>query len=259
MNNLSNNKVSIVTVTIENENNAPESCRDEILEKVLQTYGTKDIILFPAGFYSSPAEETKVVDNVSKLLAKTGSETVVCLGIDICEKYKKNVQFAIAINKSGIVAKGQKFYPAKAEKDRTVTAKSFDGKERFFECKGKRFYLAVCYDVFGIRKRRIANPGVDAILNPVHFFNKKGEGAGFVFFIRYGFGGASLHWNCPVFGAAVFLGRKVPPKWQTSFLCKNKIENLQSIKYSDNGLKPDKQDCNISTACEKAVCRLYSI
>jgi hypothetical protein len=277
MNNLNSKKVSIVTVTLECKGGkAPEkSYRDDILTKVVQTFGKEDIILFPAGFYRfpvlDPATENRIVDDIRKLLSNTESNATVCLGIDADDNGKgKNEQFAIAINKC-IVAKGRKFYPAKRvkedgkgkEKENVQIAESFNSKEagyeRVFECKGKRFYLAVCYDVYGIRHRKIANPGVDAVLNPVHFFTLEKEGSGFSYCVRYGFGGASLHWGCPVFGAAVFFEREVPEKWQSGFLCRNKIENLQSIKYSDNGLKPDKQDCYISTACEKAVCRLYSI
>jgi hypothetical protein len=262
---MKNLKVSIVTVTLEcKSGEAPaNSYRDGILKQAVQTFGKQDIILFPAGFYSFPAigpeAESRTVDSVRKLLKDTESDATVCLGIDSDDG---STQLAVAINASGIVAKGRKFYPAPEEKN-VQKAESFDSEEsgykRFFECKGKRFYLAVCYDVYGIRKCRIKNPGVDAVLNPVHSFTPKGKGAGFVFFTRFGFGGASLRWGCPVFGAAVFFEREVPETWQSGFLCRNEIENILSIKYSDNGLKPDKQDSNISTVYEKAVCRLYSV
>jgi hypothetical protein len=127
----------------------------------------------------------------------------------------------------------------------------------------------VCYDIFGIKKlKRKAKPEtddvkIDAILNTVHFFYPFGkEGSGYPNFIRHGFGGASFRWNCPVFGAAVFFERKVPDDWQSGFFCKRREQIQQDIRYiaySDNLLEQNRQDCDISTGYETAVCYLYTI
>jgi hypothetical protein len=111
----------------------------------------------------------------------------------------------------------------------------------------------------GVRHRKIANPGVDAVLDVVHSFYPEGKGSGFSYFIRYGFGGASLHWNCPDFGAAVFFERKVPARWQSGFQCKNRGQEIKHIEYADNELKPNKPDSDISTEYERAFCCLYAI
>jgi hypothetical protein len=270
MKNVSNKKVSILTVTLEcKDGKAPENeYRDEILKKVLQKFGKEDIILFSRGFYEVPVldstKEATIVNKVGKLLTDTKSDAIVCLGINANDNGNgQSEQIVTAITKSGIVAKGRKFYPTKDEKNNVQTAKFFDvkesGYERFFECKGKKFYLAVGYDVFGIRHCKIVNPGVNAVLNSVYRITPKGKGSGFSYYIRYGFGGASLHWNCPVFGAAVFFERKVPETWQSGFQCNNRIQNLQSITYADNTLQPNKPDSDISTEYERAFCCLYTI
>jgi hypothetical protein len=292
MRKLNNNKeVSIVTVTLECEGGeaSENNCRYEILKKVVAKYGKKDIILFSGGFFTVSAlgsdEETKVVNDIHQLLTDMNLDTTVCLGIDIGKGKDKDKlsdkenaehkdQIAIAIDKSGIRAKGRKFYPAPnikggkgkiREKGKIKLAESFNCKEsgydRIFECKGKRFYLAVCYDIFGIRHKKIAKPETDAILNTVHYFNPSGQkGCGYVFYVRYGFGGGSLHWDCPVFGAAVFFERKVPDTWQPAFLCKDKKQNLKSIEYADNlWVHDNKPDCIIPTDSETAFCYLYTI
>jgi hypothetical protein len=264
MSSLNNKKVSIVTVTLEcKDSDAPEnSYRYEILKQVVQTFGKKDIILLPAGFYSFSAigseDENRTVDDVHKLLKDAESDATVCLGID---SDGGNTQLAIAVNKSKIVAKGRKFYPTDKEKENGIQiAESFDSEEsgykRCFECKGKWFYLAVCYDVYGIKRCKIANPGVDAILGPVHFFTQK---SGLSRYIRLGFGGASRYWGCPVFSAAVFFEREVTEKWQPGFLFENEVQNQLRIKNSNNGLKLDKQKCDISTEYETAFCYLYTV
>ncbi|MDR1155629.1 MAG: hypothetical protein LBL04_13060 [Bacteroidales bacterium] len=267
-----NKKVSVVTVTLECEaDDAPEKKhRDEILKKVVQTFGKEDIILLPAGFYdvTDSKEEIRTTEEISRLLSETKSKSVVCLGIDV----GNDTQLAVAIDKSGIRAKGRKFFPTDEEKKYLNSAKSFDSREpeffdngepghgRFVECKGKQFYLAVCYDSYGIREYEISKPEkTNAVLNLVHGFTRSGEGSGISYFIRYGFGGGSRHWKCPVFGAAVLFNREVPKRWQPGFKCREGVENLQSITYADNLLEYSKQDCNISTEYEKAFCWLSTI
>jgi hypothetical protein len=268
MKNLSN-KVSVVTVTLECEgSDAPKKeYRDEILKKVVQTFGKEDIILLPAGFYDvrNSKEEIQAVVEVSRLLSEMKAKSVVCMGIDV----GNDTQLAVAIDRSGVIAKGRKFFPAGEEKDYLNLAKSYDSEEsgykRFFPCNKKQFYLAVCYDVFGIRKRKIANPGVDAVLNLVHGFTRSGQGSGLPFFVKFGFAAGSLHWDCPVFSAAVFFDKKVKnTKWQPGFKCRKDVKSLRSIKYADknttdNQLKFSEQNCAISTKYERAFCWLSTI
>jgi hypothetical protein len=289
MEKLNNNKeITVVTVTLEcNGNESPaNNCRYEILKKVVEKYGKEDIILFPGRFFRiqdfGSKEETKTVNDVSRLLTEMNSESIVCLGIDAgngkdIDKLNPgnnavhNDQIAVAINNSGILAKGRKFYPKETEKGKINLAKSFNckesGYERFFKCKGKQFYLAVCYDICGIRKEKIkSGTGVqiDAILNTAHFFTPpKKEGSGYDHFIREEYGGASLRWDCPVFASVIFFGRKVPAKWQPGFLCEKRqqiLNDLTRIKYSDNLWEHNnKPNCMIKTNYENAVCYLYTI
>ena len=49
---------------------------------------------------------------------------------------------------------------------------------------------------------------------------KSGVSSGDSYYARHGFGGASKKWACPVFGAAVFFGRKVPERWPSGVMWK---------------------------------------
>ena len=80
----------------------------------------------------------------------------------------------MSVNQDGILAAGRKFYPTEVEKPRIKRASSFlekeYGCERIFTAVNKKFYMAVCYDIFGINKIKGKNPEVDAVLNLVHRF-----------------------------------------------------------------------------------------
>jgi hypothetical protein len=283
MENSKNEKVSVITVTLGSKGDTmpEEKYRTEILEEIVRKFGKEGgIILFPAGFYHIPdlgsKKEDGIINNVVNLLKETESESVVCLGIDAGEGKiigKPSVKnetghnddrIAVAINSSGVVAKGFEFMPTKERKNKTNPAEFFHGKkagyDRFFEHKGKRFYLAVCYDSLSIRKYKIEKPEIDVVLNLVHYFTRSKKGHGYSNFIRYGFGGASRYWKCPVFGSTVFLDREnVPDEWQPVFRCSDKVQNLPNIKNEDNLLTHDELYHGISTEHENAVCHLYSI
>lgn len=67
-------------------------------------------------------------------------------------------------------------------------------------------FLAVCYDSFGIKHQKLRKRGVDLVFDLIHGFYPKGEGgSGEVYFAKHGLAGAAKQWNCPVFGAVVFL------------------------------------------------------
>ncbi len=68
-------------------------------------------------------------------------------------------QLAIAVNKDEIVALGRKFFPTNYEKDKIQYAENAFSQElnyfRIFKVHEKQFYLAVCYDTFGIKHKNI--------------------------------------------------------------------------------------------------------
>lgn len=111
--------------------------------------------------------------NIAELLAKHDRNVIVSVGID---GKSASDQIAIAISKNGFEAVGRKFFPTKEEKHHIKLARDYiskeGGYERIFELNGKRYYLAVCYDIFGIKKLNIENPHVNAVLNLIHRFKK---------------------------------------------------------------------------------------
>jgi hypothetical protein len=152
------------------------------------------------------------------ILSEKERNIIVSLGIDgKVGQYAKD-QTGIAINKDGIEAIGRKFHPSPQEKGHVELAKDHlskeENKSRVFDLNGRRYFLCVCYDSFGIKQKGIPNFGIDVILELVHGFYPKGEGSsGDVYFAKHGFAGASKQWGCPVFGAATFSNREIPERW----------------------------------------------
>ncbi len=259
-----NSETSIVTATIQANSSQYKinKAHFETLEKVVSKYARNDIILFPAGFFYhsrfSERQINKTIKKVSTILKAKASETVVCVGIDFDNS---NDQLALAINQSGALAIGRKFYPTEEEKFTINYSSSFCGEEigykRIFKVREKVFYLAVCYDVFGIRHQKLANPGIDAVLSLVHRFHPRGEGpSGEVDFARKGFAGASAEWDCPVFGAAVFFDREVPARWPTAVLWQSGNKSVKSFKYTDNQMMSS-NNYMLNSDDEDVLCKTY--
>jgi hypothetical protein len=179
----------------------------------------------------------RVQETLIPVLKRTTSHLIVCTGVDSARD-----QIAIAVDKTGILAKGRKFYTAPGE-DQIELAPNFssaeDGKSRIFELNGTRYYMCVCYDIFGLRHKDLSNPGVDVVLNLVHAFYPSGEGpSGEPYFARHGFAGASKQWGCLVFGTAVFFNRKIPEHWPTGVYWNQGDKSTTKWRYSDNPIKP---------------------
>ncbi|WML53329.1 hypothetical protein RCG17_01075 [Neobacillus sp. PS3-12] len=255
-------KIHIATACIQSDRNYTNEKRTELLKKIVESLDDKtDLLLLPAGFYETKDFPKflykKVSEEIGKFLHTKNSHLVICLGID--GRYGFD-QLGVIITHQGIKALARKFYPTSYEEiERADTYLTLeDGYSRVFELKGRTFYLAVCYDSFGVKKQNLKNPGVDVILNLVHQFNPIGEDiSGDVFFARHGFAGASRHWNCPTFGAAVFFDRIIPKGWPTGVIWDCKKENTKHWKYTDNPLSPYKDF--IIKANEIVGIKLYEI
>lgn len=217
----------------------------EILEKLLtQLDDSIDVVLFPAGFYitEKPARSLykQTTMTVQKILKSVNKQCMVCLGID--GRYGKD-QIALAIDNSGIIALGRKFNPTDDEKGQIKSAENYlsneDKHSRIFKIRNKRFYLAVCYDSYGIRHKNLDNPGIEVVLNLVHKFCPRGEGgSGDVYFAKHGFAGASKQWGCDVFGVAKFIDREIPKNWPSGVYWNQGDKSTGQWKYEDNGIKP---------------------
>lgn len=228
------------------------------------------IVIFPAGMFFTDAKAPSSIYHQLEIaivshLNSIGKNIVICFGIDGSidrEGYARD-QVAIAIDKSGIIALGRKYYPASAERGHVNLAEDFniieDGKSRIFTFNEARYYLAVCYDSFGIKNLNIPNPGVDAVIEFAHCFYQKGKGpSGESYFARHGFAGAARQWHCQVFGSAVFFDREVPERWPTGVSWNQGSISTTNWNYDMNPIKPIsvvKQDIPEG----KAVIRLFPL
>jgi hypothetical protein len=133
------------------------------------------------------------------------------------------------------------------------------GYQRIINVNGKKAFLAVCYDSFGIRHEKFKNPKVQLIFNLVHAFWPRGEkGSGEVYFAKHGFAGSSKQWKCLVFGAAVFFNREIPQNWPTGVVWNQGNKSTKEWRYKDNPLCPQKE-FSIKDANEVASIRMSSI
>jgi hypothetical protein len=228
------------------------------------------IILFPGGYFNSGKREAKTIYNavfkqIREHLQLIDRDIVVCVGIDgRMGRYYPKDQLALAIRKKGIVAIGRKFHPTDDEEgviEEAQNHKSLEsGNSRYFLFKERRFYLAVCNDIFGIREKGLKNPDIDIVLNAVHQFTPRGEeGSGDVYFARWGFAGASKQWECPVFGSAVFFKRNIPPKWPSGVLWNQGKKDIKIWKYCNNPLVPKRTLRPIKIKEGIASVRIYSL
>ena len=165
------------------------------------------------------------------------------------------------MNQEGIQAIGRKFHPTADEDGYIRKAKTYNelemGYPRIFEVKGKSIFLAVCYDGFGIRHCNLPDLGIDVVLVLAHQFWKRGEGpSGDVDFARKGFAGASQHWNCPVFGTAVFFCRDIPENWPTGVLWTDQSQSVRHFKYHENELTWNVRK-ELNGDYEEALCYKY--
>lgn len=222
------------------------------------------IILFPAGLINADKDRAKAysetVRHITPLLNKENRNVFVCIGIVGNQKdsfYED--QIALTIGKNGIQAIGRKFYPTKKEENYVNPAGNYLVKEddysRIFALNGVRYYLSVCYDIFGLKKDGMENKNTDVILNLVGSFlpkgskekdnkdmkyeeGKSGVSSGDSYYARHGFGGASKKWACPVFGAAVFFGREVPKRWPSGVMWNAGDKSTKYCTYSEISLQP---------------------
>jgi hypothetical protein len=262
-----NSAVSVATVVVESYDMADGDQRLELLDVVVNRLrGVADIILFPAGFFSTDLKfddiRDDVVDSICSILKQAGSKAIVCFGVDAQNSMD---QFAVAINKDGILALGKKFFPTTDEDGYINLADDPHSGElnypRTFVTKGKKAYVAVCYDSFGIRKNHVRRHDANLILNLVHGFYPHGEGnSGDVYFAKHGFAGSSREWRCPTYAAAIFFDRKVPLNWPTGVLWNQGSASTQKWRYQYNAIvQPPWEIVKIPDVPEAAYIRVFSI
>ncbi len=257
------------TVVVASDGNYDNRSRLTLMSEVIRNVAEiVDVLVFPAGYYTtkgrpstrleSLAEQTRVMITAAK------HEIIVCFGIDgRATKDQVKDQIAVAIGTNGVIAAARKFQPTEDEDGFIDLAPGpFIGEcqyPRTFEIVGRRVFLAVCYDSYGIRQRSLENPDIAIVLNLVHKFNSRPEPCSSTqYFAMYGFAGASREWGCPTVGAAVFFNRPIPPRWPTGIIWNKGVKKIKYWKYSDNPLKPS-QKFEIENATEKALVKVYHL
>ncbi len=260
-----NRKTLVATIVIQSDGNYTNQNRTRLLEAIVTKLpGKVDVVLCPAGFYQTPRRASSLYTfaekKIKRILYASSHNCIVCLGID--GRGGKD-QMGLAINSKGILAVGRKFHPTTQEASSTEVATSEfateQGFRRTFQHKGKRFFLAVCYDAFGIRQRRLSNPGVEVVLDLVHGVYPQGNrGSGDVYFAKHGFAGSSKQWNCPTFGAAVFFNRHIPNNWPTGVLWNQGNRSTQVWRYEDNALLPS-ESFDVQRGFELARVRIFDV
>jgi hypothetical protein len=262
---INSQNIKISTVIIQSNSIYQNKSRDILIEKTIKLCKKDiDVLIFPAGTYEystiSKNILAEVEHKIKNMLIKYDQNIIVCLGIDAD---RGNSQIGIAISKDGIIAVGRKFFPTVEEKSKLIKAKSANEKEfgyqRTFDVKKKKFFLAVCYDVFGIKKNKLKNDNVYAVIDFIHGFNPFGkEGSGEVYFVKHGLVGAAKEWSCPAFGAVVFFNREIPPNWPSGVIWNKGNVSTQKWKYSDNPLNVQNV-LAYDLGNEKIEMRTYSI
>lgn len=231
----------VATVVVQSEKKYDNKERLKSLSDIVESINA-DIFVFPAGWFSEEKEKVHhIYDWAESEVMRCAKDSVICVGIDgrVQPPYWSKDQVAATINKEGIIALARKFHSAPTERGRVELAEDYKSlehkKPKIFSLNGKTFFPAVCYDSFGIRQKKLENPGIDIILNHIHAFYPSGEGnSGEVYFAKHGVAGASKQWNCPVFSSTVFFNRKIPPNWPTGILWNQGEKNTVMWKYSDN-------------------------
>jgi hypothetical protein len=233
------------------DNNSRLVVLERACEAVAELTQGDGVILFPAGWFRAGRQQARrlypwLKEHVPAILKRWNRRLIGCVGVDGRIRPSDEVprdQIAVAIGSDGIVALGRKFFPTSAETGYTEIAPNpgavEDGRQRTFELGGVRYFLCMCYDVFGVRKMPLPNPGAHVILDLAHGFWLKGEGpSGTSFFARHGFAGASREWRCPVFGTGVFFSRPIPPAWPSGVYWNQGAKSTQKWRYDDNPLRP---------------------
>ncbi len=246
-------KTDVEAAKVTNNNQQRFEIMKEIINKVI--LNSTDVLILPAGFFEyrkqcAKKELVEMATYVKNYISEKMSLLTVCFGFDYDyddDSKLMRSQLAVAVNEDGIQGIGRKFYPTSEEKNVIKYALPFDKEEnysRIITIKNKKIYLAVCYDAYGIKKgggknNPIKKPegGIDMVFNLIHGFVKRGKGSGDFYAVKHGMGGASMVWNCPVFGSAKYMmGRKINLKWHTGVMWGDYYNPNKNWGYNDNNI-----------------------
>jgi len=206
---------ALIQIPSDNWDDIANSDKFELLSNILSRLTLDaDILILPAGFLNSRSKRPETIfdeteKNVAQLIKKYNDNLFVCFGID---GRHKTDQLALTVSKDGIIAVARKFHHMDDSinlADNPFTLEQ--NKQRHFLVKGKRPYLAVCYDIFGISKFKLDNESnCDFIIGVIHGFGSSGGDSDFA---RKGLAGASKQWKVHSYASAVFSDNRNPTNW----------------------------------------------
>lgn len=255
-----NRKINICTAIIQipgdNWADISNSKKHKMLSELLENmYKYTDILILPAGFLNSKAKEPKTIYKktekiFSNLIKEHNDKLTICFGID-GRNGSKGDQMGLAINKSGIIAVARKFHHTNDEVNLADSPFSEeDGMRRDFIIKGKRPFIAVCYDVYGIRKKNLENTdNYDFVIGLIHEFEKNRGGDSD--FARKGLAGASKQWNVNTYASSVFSGNRNPSNWPSGVEWNHGEASVKDFYYDDIRLE------NKSKELETDIAKIY--
>lgn len=206
---------AIIQIPLDNWDKIANADKFKLLASILTNLNKDtDILILPAGFLNSRSKRPETIfdeteKEVTKLINKYNDNLFICFGID---GRHKTDQLALTVNKTGIICIARKFHHMDNSIHLADNAFALEqNKQRHFLVKGKRPYLAVCYDIFGISKFKLDNEtNSDFIIGVIHGFGSSGGDSDFA---RKGLGGASKQWKVHSYASAVFSDNRNPTNW----------------------------------------------
>lgn len=228
--------------SMDNWHKVPLNTRLLLLTNILDNIDKQtDLVILPAGYIhtgnaSYKRSLDKLEEKVKSIIRMYAPNSTVCFGID---GNNRSEHIGIAVNKSGRIATGRKFYHFD---DSVIVAKDpyvdEQNQMRVFTIGDKVIYLAVCYDIFGISRQKVDNKlQADIIVSMVHIFNKSGGGSSATDFARKGLAGAAREWKAKVFASATFAENKACLNWPAGVTWKHGNKSVVGFKYKDIRLK----------------------
>lgn len=257
-------KINICTAIIQipgdNWANISNSKKYKMLSELLENmYKYTDILILPAGFLNSKKNKPKTIYNkteevFSKLINQYNDKLTICFGIDGRDGSKAD-HMGLAINKKGIIAVARKFHHTNEEVNLADSAFSEEnGLRRDFIIKGKRPYIAVCYDVYGISQKKLENTNnYNFVIGLIHEFEKNRGGDSD--FARKGLAGASKQWNVNSYASSVFSANRNPSNWPSGVEWNHGEASVRDFSYDD--IKLENKSKEIETNIAKIYLRYF--
>jgi len=259
----------LATVTLESNSDKNREKNEDrlasalaIADRVASSIPGDCVILFPGGWLHTGGEPAdSIIPSVTApmrdRLAAYPNDLVLAFGIDglmTAEGFDRD-QLGLAVGRQGLLALGRKFYLSGGDElGDVIKAKSHlapeQGYNRVFALNGRRFFIAVCYDIKGPDALRLPNPGIDIVLNMVHYFfpppprqekrdpNAEKPLSGVSDNVRKLVAGASKQWECPAFATATFVNRGITEKYRTGMYWRMGEESVTKCAMDDNSLRP---------------------